>query len=76
MKLNNGSDGNKGGVCTTILQGTAMRRPSQIKVNISDYSATSSSSTSNSSHRGSVKISYAGLVVFDFVSYLDESELS
>ena len=76
MELNDGSDCNEGGVCTTILQGTAMRRPSQIKVNIHDYSATSSSSTSNSSHRGSVKISYAGLVVFDYVSYLDESELS
>jgi len=62
---------------TTILQGTAMRRPSQIKVKIDDYTTSSTStSTSNPSHSGNVKISYAGLVQFDHVKYLDETELS
>lgn len=59
---------------TTIVQGTAMRRPSQIKVKIDDYTTTaSSSSMSNPSHKGNVKISYAGLVAFDHLSYLDET---
>ncbi|KAL7497939.1 hypothetical protein ACHAWT_009448 [Skeletonema menzelii] len=69
-----GGDGNRV-QSTTILQGTAMGRPSKIKVKIDDYIPTSSS-TSDSSHRGTVKISYTGLVAFDHVSYLDESELS
>ena len=61
---------------TTVLQGTAMKRPSQIKVKIDDYTTTSSSSMSNPTHKGNVKISYAGLVAFDHVSYLDDTELS
>lgn len=75
MHCDNGGDGIRVS-STTILQGTAMRRPSQIKVKIDDYTTTSSSSMSNPSHKGNVKISYAGLVAFDRVSYLDETELS
>lgn len=72
----NGGDG-IGVSSTTVLQGTAMRRPSQIKAKIDDYTTTtSSSSMSNPSYKGNVKISYAGLVAFDHVSYLDETELS
>eukprot|EP00984_Skeletonema_dohrnii_P032862 scaffold27784_cov155-Skeletonema_dohrnii-CCMP3373.AAC.2 len=75
MNSSGADDGNSLSAITTILQGTAMGRPSQIKVKIDDYT-TSSASTSNPSHSGNVKISYAGLVQFDHVQYLDETELS
>ncbi len=75
MNCDDGGDGMSVS-STIILQGTAMRRPSRIKVKIDDYTTTSSSSASNPSHKGNVKISYAGLVAFDHVSYLDETELS
>ena len=63
---------------TTICQGTAMGRPSQIKVKIEKYTTLSSSTTTytNQSHIGNVKISYAGLVTFDSVSYMDDPEFS
>jgi predicted PhzF superfamily epimerase YddE/YHI9 len=64
-----------GGNVTTIFQGTAMARPSQIKVKIDKYDdvATMSSSTVNNdpSYCGNVRISYAGLVAFDSVSYVE-----
>lgn len=63
--------GNGVSVSTTILQGTTMGRPSQITVKIHDYTT---SSTNNPSHSGNVKISYAGSVAFDSVSYLDETD--
>ncbi len=75
MNCDNGGDGIRGS-SATVLQGTAMKRPSQIKVKIDDYTTTSSSSMSNPTHKGNVKISYAGLVAFDHVSYLDDTELS
>jgi PhzF family phenazine biosynthesis protein len=67
----NGESGDS--VSTTVLQGTAMGRPSQIKVKIDNYT-TSCTNNNNPSHCGNVKISYTGLVAFDTVSYLDEAE--
>ena len=66
-----------GGLSTTILQGTAMRRPSQIKVKIDNYvqSSASDDTSNDPSYRGSVKMSYAGVVKFDDVSNLNEAEL-
>jgi predicted PhzF superfamily epimerase YddE/YHI9 len=65
----------RGGNITTIFQGTAMARPSQIKVKIDKYDdiVTMSSSTVNNdtSYCGNVRISYAGLVAFDSVSYVE-----
>jgi PhzF family phenazine biosynthesis protein len=76
MKSNDAASTGESGesVSTTVLQGTAMGRPSQIKVKIDEY--TTLSTKNNPSHSGNVKISYAGSVAFDSVLYLDETELS
>lgn len=75
LKAIDGSKVTDGGNVTTIFQGTAMGRPSQIKVKIDKYDdvAIMSSSTVNNdpSYCGSVRISYAGLVAFDSVSYVE-----